>query len=270
VSAVILAPDSAALTPARAELARIDAQIAAAAAERDEAQRFIAQWRGPSSEMATVELQLSQLRAQRDSDRAAWNDGGCLGEPPGDPPDLLILERTRARLRERLGGNEGALQAAAETAERAQERFATLSLQKKSVHLRAVIEAARERIDDHAVPAIIASINELGSVQNIARVLADRVDDPESVAASREIDMLVLVARRSWGVRGDLEAAHRFLEELAGDPAAQIPDPGPPIVERCDPGIPRGAGEEGAKPYINLAVPPERPVSQGSGVVGFQ
>ena len=255
MSTVIVAPDSAALTPARASQARINAQIAAAAAERDEARRMLAQWRGPSSEMATVELQLSQLMAQRDSDRAAWNAAGCVGAPPADPPDLITLERARARLGERLGGNESALQAAAETAERAQERFAALSLQKKSAHLRATIEAARERIEDHAVPAIIASINELGSVQNIATVLARR-QDLESIAASREIDMLVLVARRSYGVQPDLEAARLFLEDLAGDPTAQIPDPAVPIVERVDPGIPR-AGVGNGTTYINREPPAE-------------
>ena len=73
--------------------------------------------------MATVELQLAQLQAQRNSDRAAWNEAGCLGDPPADPPDLVTLERARARLRERLGANDSALQAAAGTAQRAQERL---------------------------------------------------------------------------------------------------------------------------------------------------
>ena len=68
------------MTPARAELALIIREIAAV-----EAQRLLDQWQGPESEMATVELQLAQLRAQRDSDRAAWNDAGCLGDPPADP-----------------------------------------------------------------------------------------------------------------------------------------------------------------------------------------
>jgi hypothetical protein len=81
------------LTPARAELARINAEMLAVAAGRDEEQRLLAQWQGPQSEMATVELQLSQLRAQRDSARAAWNDAGCLGDPPADPPELVTLER---------------------------------------------------------------------------------------------------------------------------------------------------------------------------------
>ena len=35
----------------------------------------------------------------------------------------------------------------------AQERIEALTLQKRSVHLRAIIEAVRERLDDHVVPA---------------------------------------------------------------------------------------------------------------------
>jgi len=82
------AADSAALTPARTELSHINAQIAAVVAQRDEAQRTVDRWQGPQSEMATVEAQLKQLREQCASDRAAWNDAGCPGDPPADPPDL--------------------------------------------------------------------------------------------------------------------------------------------------------------------------------------
>ena len=255
MSTVTVASESAALTPARAELARTNAEMSAAAAERDEAQRVLDQWRGRNSEIALVESQLAQLRAQRDGVRSGWDDAGCLGDPPADPPDLLTLERARARLRERLGADESDLQAAAETVQRGQERFAALSLQKRSVHLRATIEAARERLEEHVVPAIIASLNELGAVASIATVLADRMD-LESLAASREIDLLVLVTRRSYGVHRDLEAAKRFLEELASDPAAQIPDPAPAIVERCDPGIPRAMVDDG-RTYINREPPAE-------------
>ena len=74
------------MMPGRAELALINRELAAAMAQRDEAQRLLDQWQGRESEMATVELQLAQLRAQRDHDRAARNDAGCLGEPPVDPP----------------------------------------------------------------------------------------------------------------------------------------------------------------------------------------
>ena len=172
------------MMPGRAELALINHELATAEAQRNEAQRLLAQWQGPESEMATVELQLAQLRAQRDSDRAAWGKAGCLGDPPADPPDLVTLERARARLRERLGANDSALQAAAGTAQRAQERLGVLSLQKRSVHLRATIEAVRERLDDHVVPAIIAAMSELAGIQSIGAVLAGRLD-PESTAASR-------------------------------------------------------------------------------------
>ena len=53
------------MMPGRAELALINRELAAAMAQRDEAQRLLDQWQGRESEMATVELQLAQLRAQR-------------------------------------------------------------------------------------------------------------------------------------------------------------------------------------------------------------
>ena|SRR6516225_5688225 len=139
---------------------------------------------GPESELALVETQLQELREQRERDRAAWNDAGCLGDPPADPPDPLTFERARARLRERLGANEGALRAAAGVVQRAHERLADLSLQKRSAHLRATIEAVGERLDDHVVPALIASLSELAAIQSIGAVLAGRLD-AESTAASR-------------------------------------------------------------------------------------
>jgi hypothetical protein len=277
VSTVILAADSAALPPARAELARINAQIAAVKAQRDEAQRLLDQWQGPESELALVETQLQELRAQRERDRAAWNERGCPGDPPADPPDLLTLERARARLRDRLGANDNALAAAAGVAQRVQERLAALSLQKRSAHLRAALEACRERLDGHGIAAIIASLSELAVLQSIVTVLGNQ-RDPESVAVSREIDQMIAIARRSYGVRGELEAAQCFLEELASDPAAQIPDPAPPIVERLDPGIPRGGVEDRTECFNRgpsggpldevvpgMAAPPTTASPEGSG-----
>ena len=70
------------MMPGRAELALINHELATAEAQRNEAQRLLAQWQGPESEMATVELQLAQLRAQRDSDRAAWAASAILPRIP--------------------------------------------------------------------------------------------------------------------------------------------------------------------------------------------
>jgi hypothetical protein len=142
------------MTPARAELAQLNREIAAVEAQRDEAQRLLDRWTGPESELATVETQLSQLREQCKAARDAWNDAGCPGDPPVDPPDLLTLERARARVRENLGAADAAVEAAAATARRAQEQRDALILQKRSAHLRATVEAVRERLDEHAVPVI--------------------------------------------------------------------------------------------------------------------
>jgi hypothetical protein len=82
---VIVAPDSAALTPVRAELTRINAQIAVVMAERDGAQRLLDQWQGSESELALVETQLQGLREQRERDRAAWNDAAASAILPLTP-----------------------------------------------------------------------------------------------------------------------------------------------------------------------------------------
>jgi hypothetical protein len=112
------------MTPGRSELELINREIAKAISERDEAQRVLDRLRGPDSELATVEAQLSQLRAQRDRARFEWNEQGCIGDPPADPPDLVTLERARARLRANLGVDDAALRALAARAADAQERLA--------------------------------------------------------------------------------------------------------------------------------------------------
>src|SRR5262249_27228216 len=97
------------------------------------------------------------------------------------------------------------------------------------------------------------SLSELAALQSIATAL-DRQGDLEAMAAAREIELLIKVTRRSYGVHGDVPAAQDFLEKLAADPAAEIGASATPIVERLDPGIPRGGVEDGTK-YFNLGSP---------------
>jgi len=104
MSTVIVASESAALTPARAELARVNSQIAATEMERDQAQALLD---GSGAELRTVEEQLAPLQAQWDSDLAAWNSAGCPGTAPEAPRDYVTLQRARVVLREKLGANDG-------------------------------------------------------------------------------------------------------------------------------------------------------------------
>jgi hypothetical protein len=254
VTAPIIAPDTRSLTPARAELARLNAAIAVRRVEYEDARKLVDAWRGPTSELALVEAQLVELCAQRDAARDEWNALGCPGDPPREPTDIVTLERARARLRDRLDANEAVVQAAAGMAERAQHLLASLDADQRSAYLRAIVEAVRERLESHAFQAMAAATAELVALQTIAVVLANPAD-AEATSVSRQIDELILVARRSIAVRGDLDAAQRFLTALLADPTAQIPDPGEPIVEHVDPGIPRGGAPDGSA-YLNRGANP--------------
>src|SRR5262245_61591372 len=126
-------------------------------AERDEAQALLD---GLGAELQTVEEQLAPLQSQWDSDLAAWNDAGCPGDPPEAPRDYVTLQRARVVLREKLGANDRTLQAAEGIVQSSRERLAVLSLQRRSAHRRAAVEAVRERLDGPGVVRMIEWTNE--------------------------------------------------------------------------------------------------------------
>jgi len=254
VTAPIITPDTQSLTPARAELARINAEIAVRRVENEDARKLVDVWRGPTSELATVEAQLAAQREQRDAARDEWNAQGCPGDPPVEPTDLISLERARARLRDRLDANEAVVAAAVGRAERAQHLLAELEADQGSAHLRGAVEAVKERLDTHAIPALITFLGELATAQSISTVLEER-RDPAATSASRAIDEAIILTRRSYAVRGDLDAARRFLGVLLADPSARIPDPAELIVERVDAGIPRSGVEDGTR-WLNRGTEP--------------
>jgi hypothetical protein len=88
------------------------------------------------------------------------------------------------------------------------------------------------------VPALTSMLAEFAVIESLATELRTRgVTEPEAMSASHEISRLIRIARQSTAVRGNLSAAKAFIDTIAVDPLAEIPDPGDPIVEHLEPRI---------------------------------
>jgi hypothetical protein len=72
------------------------------------------------------------------------------------------------------------------------------------------------------------------------------------MSASREIDRLITIARQSTAVRGNLDVAKAFIDAIAADPMAEIPDLGEPNVEHLEPRIEKPMPD--GSQYINRGI----------------
>jgi len=81
------------------------------------------------------------------------------------------------------------------------------------------------------------------------------------LSASRQIDQAISIARQSTAIRADLEPARRFLDELAANPEATLPDPGEPIIENLEPRVikplPDGSNNFRTGPEQPFVPPPD-------------
>jgi hypothetical protein len=86
---------------------------------------------------------------------------------------------------------------------------------------------------------MIEATRHLSVVESLAKELRDRGSgaepDAEARSAAAMISEAIAVARGSVALRGDIEAARAFLNELAGNPEAELPDPGEPNIEYTKP-----------------------------------
>jgi len=160
-------------------------------------------------------------------------------------------------LRRDLGASATALEIAASGLRAANEHLAELHARHRGALYRAAIEAAEWRLHTRAIPALIAALAEFGVVESLEVELRNRGfgpdPQPEALPASREIGRLLTVVRQSTGVRGNLERARQFLNELAANPDLELPDPGEPIIEHLEVRIPKPP-EDGSQ-FINRGNP---------------
>jgi hypothetical protein len=245
---------------ARRELAILSELIAEATTARDEAQQTYDRLAKPASLLEEAVTQHAAEKAIHDAQLVVWYNNGCIGERPSTPSSLLLAEHRIGEARRDLGASATALEIAMSGLRAASEHLAELHLRYRGALYRAAVEAAAWRLQTRAAPVLIAALNEFAGVESVQTELRNRGfgpdPHPEALSASREIGRLISTVRQSIGVRGDLQRARQFLDELASNPEATLPDPGEPIVELIEPRMEKPMVD--GSQFLNRSTPEEQ------------
>jgi hypothetical protein len=214
---------------ARSELAAISTQLAEATAARDAAQEAYDWLAKPSALLREAKAAHAVEEGLHKAQVTTWYSSGCPGARPAPSYRMMELERQLGDLHSDLGANEQALEIATSGLQAATLHLAEIQARKKSSLYRVAIEAARARLRTHAVPAMIEATLQRGVVESLAAELRDRgygaAPDTEAMQAGGAIFEAIRVAKQSIELAGDLEAAKAFLDHLASNPDAELPDP---------------------------------------------
>jgi hypothetical protein len=87
------------LSPARAELKRLQSEFAAAVAEHEQARRPEARLIEAIAARDSAEAELGKARAADEQRLAEWIGAGCDGERPAASDETIDIERTLPQLR---------------------------------------------------------------------------------------------------------------------------------------------------------------------------
>jgi hypothetical protein len=227
---------------ARSELAAINTQLTEATKARDAAQEAHDRLAKPALLLDEAKEVLVAEQKAHGADVTAWYTNGCVGPRPPLPSSLEEAERKIGELTRDKDANEPDLETAAGGLQAAIEHHEEISVRQRGALYRAAVEAARERLEQHCLPAMIRRMAELDVVQSLSTELLNRGGganpQPEAMSASREIDQAIEIARKSIALRAsDLAAAKAFLDELAINPNAVLPGPGEAVIEHIKPVI---------------------------------
>jgi len=247
----------------RQELAAVNDLIAEGTTARDQARQMHDRLEQPTRLLGEVLQEYAVEKALHDAAIAAWYGSGCPGDRPDLPSRMIELERQIGDLRRDLGASMTALEIAASGLQAANEHLAELHIRHRGALYRAAVEAAAWRLRTRAVPVLIAKLAEFDVVESLEVELRNRGfgpdPHPEALSASEAIRQLIATVRQSVGVKGNPDAARRFLDDLAQNPDAELPDPGGVSVEWSEPRSP-------PVPYINRAIEGEVPLPVLEGV----
>jgi hypothetical protein len=210
---------------ARDELRRLNEEIAAVTADRDEAQQAADRLEKPTRLLAEAQQAYAAEKTLYDVVVVIWyENGACSGPRPQPSPMMLELERQIRTLRQDIGASESHLQTARDALDGANARLGQLGLQHRSATYRAVAEAVADHLHTRATPAMVASLMELSVAESLAAELRRiGANEPEASSAAREIERRIFETRSSVAVRGNMTAAAEFIAAIAGDPLAELP-----------------------------------------------
>jgi hypothetical protein len=232
---------------ARAELVAINVQLVEATAIRDGKQEAVNRLSRPALQLEEANAAHAVEKAVHDAQIKAWYSNGCEGPRPAVPLSLEMAERNIGECRRDLGATDDALETAKRELQEANDVVVALHQRHRNALYRCAVEKAGWRLRTRAVPQLIAALAEFGVVESLEVELRNRgygVDPHlEAPSYADQIRQQLTIVRQSTAVRGDLAAARQFLDKLAGDPDAHLPDPGPADVVNLEPRIPRRAEE---------------------------
>jgi len=234
--------------PSRQELIALNKRLTKATAARDAAQESYDRLERPTRLLTDVSREHAAEKALHDAAIVVWYESGCPGVRPDVPSRMIELERQLGDLRRDLGASAIALEIAASGLQAANEHLAEQQVRQRGALYGAAVEAARDRLQRYATPAMIEAMLQLSVIEALTAELR-RQPHPEALNASRKIDEMIKVARASIGVRCDLDPARRFFAELERNPEAELVDIGAPTIEHLEAPVMRPV-EDGSQ-HIN-------------------
>jgi hypothetical protein len=245
---------------ARAELAAINVQLAEAVTIRAGKQEAVDRLSRPAARLEAAVAAHAVEKAVYDAEIKTWYSNGCVGARPAVPLSLEMAERNIGEARRDLGATDDALETAKRELQEANDVVVALQLRQRNPLYRCAVEKAAWRLRTRAVPQLIAALAEFGVVESLEVELRNRGygqnPHPEALSYADHVRQQLTIVRQSTAVRGDLEAARQFLDELANDPYTDLPDPGPAKVEYVEPRLPKAAA---ATRYVSVGPGHEAP-----------
>ena len=209
------------LSPARNELRRLNAELAAAIAEQEAVTTPLRRLEHVVAETGQLTKRMEELRAEHDARIGEWI---AAGDPEAERPALApeavgVEQRLQARSRDVPG--TGAAQPAAQAAlQAAVAKVTALSAERADALARAAAEAAEAYAEGVWLPVADGGIAPPGGAGEPAHPVVRR-QKPARAAAGR-IAELITKTRQRAAVPRNLSAGRRLLDQLAADPAAEL------------------------------------------------
>ena len=175
--------------------------------------------RGQVAELDRAEQEVVTRRARYDGVVGEWIAGGCRGDRPDVPPELIAAERELAEKAPDARAARHALPAAEATSQAAAERVRDVAKRRDEAFKGALIEALAGFIATHFVP----QITEARAAESM---LLNFIEHHQSAGdfqtAGRIREMLqAALASTAWPAV-NAGSARSFMAELGRDPSAAL------------------------------------------------
>jgi hypothetical protein len=177
-------------------------------------------------EAAALRAEIAKLRQAHDAVLSAWSEGGCVGDRPSHPDELLPLERRLGEIARAAVDAEPKLRAANAGVAAAAERVSEATWRRDEAVAGALVEASAGALLEltEAIKKVLRVEVKLWSIVEAAREIASR-QSPGSggygIAAER-IERSMRSARGDLTLPKNIEFGRRLIAALKGDATASL------------------------------------------------